>query len=330
MGSRVAAAVTSVRAATLCQLEQRLDSGLPPDLFPKAPAQQNSRDRIYTQQRTFWSFLYQCLHPHTSCREIVRQVQALFALGDGPAVSPADGAYCRARRRLPHQPLVRALSASAHAAARPLVRPPAWLQGRPVKVIDGTTLGLPDTPENQQAYPQLKTLNAGCGFPLMRLMVFFCLCGGTILAALPGSYYTAELRLCYQMLSGLQAQDILLGDRQFDTFWLLACLRQMQADFIGRAKGRIDGRRAKRRLGRNDWLFGRNKPVRPSVILTAAQWAELPEELMVRVVRGCLYRKGYRVRQMTVVTTLLDPERLSSQADPAGLFTSVALGTLPG
>jgi hypothetical protein len=307
MGSRLAAAAQSVRAATLCQLEERFGPCLPQNLFPKARAQQNSRDRIYTQQRTFWSFLYQGLNPHTACREAVRQIQALFELHDGPTISPEDGAYCRARQRLPQGALDKALVGSAQAADRQLT-PGGWLQGRSVKVVDGTTVCLPDTTANQKAYPQLDTLEPGCGFPLMRLVVLFSLLSGAILAVLPGSWCTAELRLFYELLPGLQPKDILLADRGFGSFWVLAWLRQAQADFVGRCNRRIDGRRVQRRLGRNDWLVTWKKPCNPSVILTAAQWAGLPGQLTVRIVRGSLYRKGFRVRQMTVMTTLLEAE----------------------
>jgi hypothetical protein len=311
-GLRFAPSLKTVRSYTLSQLEERFGPSLPAHLFPKAPSHQNSRDRIYTQPRTFWSFLYQGLNPQTACREVVRQIQALFELHNGPAVSSEDGAYCRARQRLPQAALEQALVGSAQAAARPLA-PTAWLQGRRVKVVDGTTVSLPDTAANQKAYPQLDTLAPGCGFPLLRLVVLFSLLSGAILAVMPGSWGTAELRLFYELLPCLQPQDILLADRGFGSFWVLAWLRQNRIDFIGRCKRPIDGRRVQRRLGRNDWLVTWNKPAHPSVILPAAPWAGLPDQLTVRIVRGSLYRKGFRVRQITVVTTLLEVELYPAQ-----------------
>lgn len=89
MTSRLARTVQTVRTYTFCQLETRLGPYLPTSLFPKTRAKANSRDRIYTRTRTFWSMLWQGLNPKTSCREVVRQLQALFALqGQNPDIDP--------------------------------------------------------------------------------------------------------------------------------------------------------------------------------------------------------------------------------------------------
>ena len=77
-GPRLAEHLAVLRVATLAQLEERFADCLPELLFAKADKALNSRDRIYTPWRTFWCFLCQCLNPHTSCREAVRQVQALY------------------------------------------------------------------------------------------------------------------------------------------------------------------------------------------------------------------------------------------------------------
>src|SRR5208337_2744072 len=84
MGARTAAAAAKVRAQTLCQLEKCFAPWLPDDLFPKAQAGQNSRDQDYTRWRTFWCMLWQALNPAASGREVVRQLQALFDLENGP------------------------------------------------------------------------------------------------------------------------------------------------------------------------------------------------------------------------------------------------------
>jgi hypothetical protein len=101
LGSRTAQAVRQARSYTLCQLETCFGPWVPPQLFPKAPDQQNSRDRHYTRWRTFWCMLWQGLNPGASGREVVRQLQALFRLENGPRLSGEDGAYCRAKARLP-------------------------------------------------------------------------------------------------------------------------------------------------------------------------------------------------------------------------------------
>src|SRR5207244_10837018 len=60
-------------------------------------------------------------------------------------------------------------------------------------------------------------------------------------------------------------------------------------------------------------IYRWKKTSNPSLWLPRAQWIALPQELLVRVVRGSLYQKGFRVRQVTLVTTLLDPKRYPAQ-----------------
>jgi hypothetical protein len=101
MGCRTAQAVKRVRSYTLCQLEKCFAPWVSADLFPKASEKSNSRDHDYTRWRTFWCMIWQSLNPNASGREVVRQLQALFKLEGGPHLSEKDGAYCRARARLP-------------------------------------------------------------------------------------------------------------------------------------------------------------------------------------------------------------------------------------
>ena len=116
MGSRTAQVLRQVRAYTLNQLEDRFGTWFPKNLLPKAPDKSNSRDRTYTRGRTFWSMLWQGFNPKSSCREVVRQIQAVFELHGGPSISKANGAYCRAKARLPLDQFVQALSAIAQRA----------------------------------------------------------------------------------------------------------------------------------------------------------------------------------------------------------------------
>jgi hypothetical protein len=97
-------------------LENCFAHWLPAELFPKAGQKANSRDRQYTRGRTFWCALWQGLNPQASGREVVRQLQALFLLQGGPHLSPEDGAYCRARARLPLEQFPKVLAASAQSA----------------------------------------------------------------------------------------------------------------------------------------------------------------------------------------------------------------------
>src|ERR1700680_512428 len=126
--------VRHLRQQSLCHLELLLAPFLPPGLLSQADEGVNSRERIFSVRRTFFGFLYQVLNPQCPCREVVRQVQSLFALLSPRRISKATGAYCQGRGRLPLDSLARvrcAVAAHAQKAAQ------LW-DGFCVKVIDGT------------------------------------------------------------------------------------------------------------------------------------------------------------------------------------------------
>jgi hypothetical protein len=244
---------------------------------------------------------------HTSCREVVRQLQALLVLHSGPPLDEGNSGYCQARARLPLDLLESTLADTARAADR-LVAPPAFLQGRTVKVIDCTTLTLPDTPENQQLYPQPKFQRPGCGFPIMRLMVIGALRSGAVRHTVRGNYYQHEMRLFHAARSTLAPNEIVIYDRAAGHFVGVAQVQAQGADLISRvAVRKIDWRKGQR-LGQGDrlveWRKGQQKPK----YLSNEEWAQLPEKLTVRVVRVGVSPKGFRTRELMLVTTLLDPK----------------------
>ena len=306
MGARLTKAIQQVRACTLCQLETRLGSCLPAALWAKSSGGANSRERTYTPKRTFWCFVWQCLHVHASGREVVRQLQALLALEGAAPVSSEDGAYCAARQRLPETLFARALTATAQACDH-LAQPTGFLQGRAVKLVDGTALTLAESPQNQAQYPQVSTMKKGCAFPLMKVVAVFSLLSGAIVAAGCGPINVSEFRLLYDLAACLSPNDIVIADRGFGNGSVLAWLQSLKIDFIARSNRHVDGRRRHRRLGKNDWLITwKRKPA--SAVVPQELFDQLASEFEVRIVRGSLHQRGFRVRQITVVTTLLDPQ----------------------
>ena len=311
MGCRASKAIRTIGSLTLCRLESCLGSWIPADLFPKAAAGTNSRDHDYTRGRTFWCMLWQALNPLASGREVVRQLQALFDLEGGPQLSPGDGAYCRAKGRLPLNQFPKALAATAKQADG--LSPPLALLGRPVKIVDGSALTMADTPKNRAAY-RPHECGSTPGFPQLRLVVLFSWVSGAIIAVAQGALNTSELALLHSLAAHFQPGDILLGDRGFGSYPVIGWLKSLGVDFLGRTTRRVDGRRRWRPLGRNDWLLRWTPtPSCASPWLMALQRLALPSEMVVRAVRGSCFQKGFRVRQVTVITTLVDPQLYPAQ-----------------
>ena len=310
--------VRQIRQQSLLQLDLLLDPLLPPGLLSQADEGPNSRERIYTVRRTFFGFLYQVLKPECSCREVVRQILALRALYSDDTSSPGSSAYCQARQRLPGDILPRlrcALAARANQACQ------LW-KGFCVKVVDGTGISLPDTEHNQHAYPQSGEQKPGCGFPLLKLVGVFSLATGALLDYAKGNNHQHELGLLQRLLDTFKAGDLVLADRGFSTYALMALLwqRHIQSLFRLHHARRRDLRQGKC-LGKNDRLLVWNKPdnwQRPRFI-PKCLWRRLPLTLSVRMVRFTLAVPGYRTQSVTLITTLLDPVRYPA-AELAALY----------
>lgn len=268
------------------------------------------RDRLFTPLATLWTFLSQVLDPDHSCRAAVARFCAWRAARSLRPCSTDTGAYCKARGRLPEGVLARLTRTTGQQVQDQA--PPTWTwNGRPVKVVDGTTVSMPDTLDNQQAYPQPRSQKAGVGFPLARLVVLFALAVGTVLDAALGRYQgkqTGETALFHTLLDNLEPGDILLADRYYGSYWELAFARQRGADMVCRLhqRRRTDFRRG-RRLGRGDHVVPWSRPPRPGW-MDAATYAAIPTTLAIREVRVLVRLPGFRTRRLVVVTTWLDAQ----------------------
>jgi hypothetical protein len=299
-------AARRVRQASLAQLEHFLQDVLPSVLLAQEDQGLNSRNRIFNLCLTVQCFLWQALNPHSACREVVRQVQALFRLLGRGAVDEDTSAYCQGRKRLPKKRLEQMVSASAQRADQ-RAGSGGQLQGRPIKVVDGSSVQAPDTRANQKRYPQPSEQKSGCGFPVLKFLALFSLKSGAVLKVVMGNLHQHDLRLLKTMCRHLCRGDILLGDRLYGAYITLATLPRQGVDVVARLHhGRhVDFRRAQR-LGRNDGLFVWPKTEVRSQLLTKNQWAKMPAQITVRVIRFRACIRGRRHRRITLVTTLLD------------------------
>jgi hypothetical protein len=303
MGQRV----RRLRQQSLLHLDLLFGSFLPPGLLSQSEEGPNSREQIYSMRRTFFGFLYQVLNPDCPCREVVRQVQSLFALFSPRHVSEETGAYCQARGRLPLEILARLRCAVAAQAQK---ADGLW-HGYRLKVIDGTGVSMPDTAKNQRAYPQSSEQKPGCGFPFLKLVGVFSLATGALLDYARGNKHQHELNLLHRLLETFKPGDLALADRGFSGYTLLALLfaQDVPALFRLHQARPADLRRGKR-LGKDDRLVVWKKPKdweRRYLPLTV--WRRIVPELSVRILRYRLRRRGYRTRSVTLVTTLVDAQR---------------------
>lgn len=273
------------------------------------------RDRLFTPLVTLWVFLSQILDPDHSCRAAVARFLAWRTTHDLSPCSADSSAYCKARQRLAEGVLARLTRGTGRQVQQQA--PSAWrYNGRTVKIVDGTTVSMPDTPANQVAYPQARTQKPGLGFPILRLVVLFSLAVGTVLDAALGRYQgkqTGETALFRTLHDNLEPDDLVLADRYYGSWWELALVRQCGADLISRLNQcrRADFRRGQR-LGPSDHVVRWPRPPRPDW-LDETTYATLPATLPVREVRVRVLACGFRTRTLVVVTTVIDPSKLSAE-----------------
>jgi len=272
------------------------------------------RDRLFAPARVFWLFLSQMFSADGSCAETVKKFLAWLALAEGKEASPNTAAYCKARARLPMEAVERVGNDVVRTIRHSPLAQSRW-HGRPVKVVDGSGLSMPDTPANQEEYPQSRKRTAGCGFPEMRIVALFSLATGALLHYAQASRYESERALFRQLWTYFEPGDVALADRGFCGFAEIYLLRQRGVDSVMRLhQRRSTGVRLVKRLGRGDLLVEWIKTkVRPKW-LTAEQWAAMPHTLLVRHITYSIDIPGFRTQRITIATTLTDARLFPPQA----------------
>lgn len=268
------------------------------------------KDRIYTPLVTLWVFLGQVLSADHACRAAVaRLIAHRVARGDS-ACSSETGAYCQARKRLPEKffsSVVRNVGRKLEDQVQE-----KWLwKGHHVYMFDGTTTLMPDTPENQDAYPQTSKQKPGAGMPLARVAAVISLSCGVVLDLGFAKYAgknQGEVSLLHKLSGIFSAGDVLLADCLMCNWRVLFSFKDRGVDVVTRlnkAHRTADFRRGKR-LGKDDHIVRWKKPTS----IRSVDWPTyhtFPDSIVVREARVYIKQPGFRTRSIIVVTTLLDP-----------------------
>jgi hypothetical protein len=289
-------------------LPDSLDPDLVQQRFAVHPVTFGHHARAFwTPALTLWAFLRQVLGPDRSCRQAVCHAALAFALTRPPDAFDT-AAYCRARAKLPAA-LLRDLALDVGQQLEEHA-PTTWLwHGRHACLVDGSTSRLPDTPENQRAYPQAKTQQPGLGLPILRWVALLSLATAGVRGFAYGSYQgkqTGEPSLFRRLLGQLRPGDVVVADRSYCSYFLVALLRGCGVDVVFRLhqRRRYDFRRG-RRLGRYDHVVVWQRPARPAWMDEDA-YARVPQTLEVREIRRRVQEAGSRVQELTLATTLGD------------------------
>jgi hypothetical protein len=262
------------------------------------------RERMFPPTETLSMFLTQTLSADRSCQKAVNDTAVNRVARGLPRCSTHTGAYCRARQRLPMEMISTLVRQTGRRITAQAPAPWRW-RGRPVRLVDGTTVVMPDTPANQAAYPQPRSQKRGLGFPLCRMVGILCLGSGAVLNAAIGRYQGKggdEQTLLRSILETLERGDLLVGDAFYATYFLLCTLRELGIDAVfeqyGARRRRTDFR-CGQRLGPRDHLIMLPKPPLKPDWMTQAAYDQAPATLLIRELR---------TGGKTLVTTLLCPK----------------------
>ena len=261
------------------------------------------RDRLFPPTETLSMFLAQSLSADGSCQQAVNGAMVQRVVNGLEPGRSDTGGYCRARIRLPKAMVsTLALEVGQIVAAGG----PSWWhwRGRRVRLVDGATVTLPDTEKNQEKYPQPGSQKAGLGFPQCRLVALLCLGSGALLNAATGACQgkgSDEQTLLRSILGTLDADDILLGDAFYPTYFLLCKLAHSGIDGLfeqyGARKRSTDFSKGEK-LGARDHLILINKPKKKPDWMAQAEYDKTPSTLKVRE-----FKAGGKI----MVTTFLCP-----------------------
>jgi hypothetical protein len=279
------------------------------------------RDRVLTPVTTMQLFLLQILHGNTACRHLPHLSGLRFSAA----------AYCQARARLPLRVFDLLLERFGGAVQRSALDEGRW-HGHRTFLVDGSGCSRPDTPALQAAFGQPTTQRPGCGFPVARLLGLFHAGTGVLLQLVVAPLLTHDLARVQAVHPSLQDGDVLVADRGLCSYAHLALLVQAGVHAVLRVGARqivdftpdrpfvrpsvrrtaavkgIPRSRWLKALGIHDQLVVWLKPKTCPSWLTREALAALPDSLVLREARYHIGAPGFRTRQVTLVTTLLDAQ----------------------
>ncbi len=281
-----------------------------------------AQDDIFSTEITLWAFLAQTLRDGkgAACPAAVADIATYMVQNGQKPPSGDTGDYCRARSKLSLRALKRLVRESGKQLEDEAEE--SWLfKGLHAKLIDGFTSTMPDTPENQEAYPHIKKLLDGVGLPIFRACIISSLATGAICDIAIGPYEgkeTGETALLRTMLDTFNPNEVAVLDRYYCSYMMLAlfdardvhvCTRQHQFRETDFRKGS--------RLGYNDHLITWIRPKCPAW-MTPEEYDQIPETMELREIRFEENEFGYH-EAFTVITTLTDSKKYSKK-DIAELY----------
>ena len=281
------------------------------------------QDDIFSTDIVLWAFLAQTLGDGkgAACSAAVAHIATFMLQTDRRPPSGDTGDYSRARAKLSLPALRRLVVESAGQVEQEAHTSWLW-KGLHPKLVDGITFTMPDTPQNQEAFPHPAGQRPGVGFPIARCCTVVSLASACVCDLAIGPYegkQTSEPALLRNLLEAFDENDVAVFDRCYCSYTMLAMLMLRGVHVCTRRhQSRTSDFRRGQRLSQEDHLITWPHPARPEW-MSEADYARIPETLTLREVRFNVAAPGRRTETLTVITTLTDPKAFSRE-DIATLY----------
>ena len=270
------------------------------------------RRRHFGNLPVFWAWLAQLLEGNAPCGKALGLIQAWCQGAGLPTPAGDTSGYCQARLRLKRSFLEKIAQRTVAVLSRAIAAKDLWY-GLQLKAIDGSSVQLMDTAANRAVWPQPSGQKTGCGFPTMGIVGLVNLSHGGWESIVPCRWQDHESKIAQQLVPQLGEGDLLLADRAYCTYELIATLQQRGARVLMRlhqARHRkMDWRKGKK-ISPTERLVVWKKPIQQPRMsrMSPEQWGQLPESITLRYIKITYRnREGQKV-QMVVVTDLLDAQ----------------------
>lgn len=256
------------------------------------------RRRRLPAEQALWLVLGMALFRDFSIVEVVKHL-VLVLPGTG-ARAVADSTVAQARARLGPSPLRWLFEKCAEAWARASAERLGW-RGLAVYGVDGTTLRVPDSPENRAKFGGQGAggKRGQSGYPLVRAVTLMALRSHLLLAMRFGPYNVSERKHARDLWPSVPDDSLVIVDRGFMYAKDLVPLEANGSNRHWLTRARKNNKwRALKRLGPGDALA--------EVLVNRDSRREdpsLPERWRMRAIR--YRRRGFR--DQTLLTSLLDP-----------------------
>jgi len=269
------------------------------------------RTRFFPPDITLWMFLSQVFNDDQSLQAALERAIVFFLSQEMEVPSSnSTAAYSKARTRLPEELLSNLVIDSGKELEKQT--PIAWLwDERHAKLVDGSTVSMPDTLENQEAYPQPDSQKKGVGFPIARVVAVTSCTTGAVLNLAIGPYSgkkTGEHALLRQLMDTFDAGDVVLGDCYYASYFLIAALMKKGVDAVFPIHAaRNHDFRTGQRFGKKDHVVQWIKPTKPEW-MEQEEYDSFQNEITIRELAIQSEHKGYQTKSRVMVTTFLDPK----------------------